>query len=126
MCYCQISILKYDEDENQIDLVALYAHIDQVWVVESSLQDPKLIATSSQSKSGGRGVNLWKLNGHEVSVEDFDRADLAPQDLTDAGGLNQKGSGFVHSIKWHNFKHHVMTSDGDVVNIWSVGESPKV
>jgi WD40 repeat protein len=122
----EISILQYDEDDNQIDLVALYSHPDQVWVVEPSHQDHKLIATSAQSKAGARSVGLWKLDGHETSLDDYDGSDLSPQELTDAGTLNAKGSGFVHSVKWHAYKNNVMTSDGSVVNIWSVGETPKV
>ena len=122
----QISVLQYDEDDNQIDLVALYSHPDQVWVVESSLQDQKVIATSSQSRTGKHSVGLWKLDGHEMSPDEYDGADLAPQELADAGLLNAKGAGFVHSIKWHSFKQNVMTSDGSMVNIWSIGEDPKV
>lgn len=122
----QISVLQYDEDDNQIDLVALYSHPDQVWVVESSHQDQNLIATSSQSRTGHHSVGLWRMGGHEMSPDEFDGADLAPQELTEAGSLSARGAGFVHSIKWHSFKQNIMTSDGSTVNIWSVGEEPKV
>lgn len=61
-----------------------------------------------------------------MSPEEYDGAELAPQELTHAGALNAPGTGFVHSIKWHTFKSSIMTSDGSTLNIWAMGETPKV
>lgn len=61
----QISILEYKEDSYQIDVMAIYSHNDQIWVMETSPQDMDMVVTSSLSSSGVKSVRLWKMNQQE-------------------------------------------------------------
>ena len=42
----QISIIEFNEESNQLDIISLYEHENEVWALETSPEDEELLVTS--------------------------------------------------------------------------------
>ena len=114
----KISVVEFSEDSNQLDIVSVYEHEDQVWALETSPDDDELLVTSSLSTSGSKNVVLWKLNKSEES----NSRDLQP--LLQVASFRQRdASVFVNCIKWHHTKAQLLMTDPIFLTIWSFTES---
>jgi hypothetical protein len=115
--------LQYDEDLNQIDLVAVYNHPHAVWAIESSPQDSSLAVTSGYSQSGTKGVTLWKLEPvQERSTTDEEQSsNPEPRDPISLGNMTTSQTNLVGSIKWHATKDNILMTDSATVSVWAAG-----
>ena len=125
-----MSVLEYDEDNNQIDASAVYNHPSQVWVTEPSPQDMGLVITSGLSSAGTKSVTLWRMprqSESEFEMESSVRGGhfgREPLELEKVASLNMKDpTSFVHGVKWHAIRDSVLTVDPKLLTSWSIGEA---
>lgn len=121
-------MLKYDEENNQIDAKTIYSHPDQIWAIEPSPTDRSLVVTSSQRRDGTHDVSLFKLSAEtgddENANEDNQSYDNDLKDLDRVTRLAfQNDRNFVQSIKWHSSRDAILTLDTLNLNMWTLREA---
>lgn len=120
-------MLKYDEENNQIDTKTIYSHPDQIWALEPSPSDRSLVVTSSQRRDGSRDVSLYKLSAEneDDTLDDNHRSyDNEIKDLERITRFSlQSDNNFIQSIKWHPTKNTILTLDAVNLSTWTLRES---
>lgn len=126
----QLSVLKYDEENNQIDAKTIYSHPEQIWAIEPSPKERSLVVTASQRRDGTRDVSLYKLSDeteeYELNVDESKHHSYG-SDAKELERLStfsfQDGGNFVQNIKWHSSRDSILTLDSLNLSVWSLRES---
>ncbi|CAE7690585.1 EIPR1 [Symbiodinium microadriaticum] len=124
-----MSILEYDEENNQLDAKVVCSHPNQIWAIEPSPTDPSLVLTSSKQRDGSNPVALYRLPSDDADAvpDDDDRGygygkDIKP--LEEIAQLSFADSAvFVNSFAWHKARNTVLTLDPASLTMWDIRES---
>mmetsp|Transcript_22477 Transcript_22477/g.32811 ORF Transcript_22477/g.32811 Transcript_22477/m.32811 type:complete len:386 (-) Transcript_22477:121-1278(-) len=125
----ELSVLQYDEENNQIEAKAVYSHPHQVWAMEPSPKDSSLVLTASQGGNGTNSVSLYRLqefmDADDEEEERGGRHNSYDGDLLDLESVSKFSydpSVFVNTLKWHSMKDSVLALDPAAVTLWSLAE----
>ena len=116
----ELSVLDFDEDLNQLEAVALYAHPDQVWAVETSPKDAGLVVTSrqAQQQEQSSAVTLWRL----PPQADASSGVGEKMDLVELSTISSASS-YAHSLKWHSTRDSLLVAEEGNIYCYSIAES---
>jgi hypothetical protein len=123
----QISLLEYDEDNNDFRLVGVYNHPNAIWAMDSCAHNRQLVVTSEQQKTGLQSVTVYKLPAELDEIAHTPSNDepvdpSAPQDMeVSAKLISNKTSQVVVAVKWHRTNDSILTLDAHEMALWSVG-----